>query len=63
MVKNEFFTDIGTELIFYPMLAQPVLRRDHRNWWRSANLRVGAAGARADGDAGLPLATSARASL
>jgi hypothetical protein len=38
MVKNGFFIGIGSELVHYPMLPQAVLRRDHSNWWRSANL-------------------------
>jgi hypothetical protein len=38
MVKNGFYMGIGGELVFYPMLPMPVLRRDHGNWWRSANL-------------------------
>jgi hypothetical protein len=38
MVKQGFYVGIGPELVFYPMLAQQVLRRDHPNWWRSANL-------------------------
>ena len=38
MVKHGFYVGIGPELVFYPMLAQQVLRRDHPNWWRSANL-------------------------
>jgi hypothetical protein len=38
MVKNGFFTGIGNELVYYPMLSPAVLRKDHSNWWRSANL-------------------------
>jgi hypothetical protein len=38
MVKNGFYLGIGSELVHYPMLSQAVLRRDHSNWWRSANL-------------------------
>jgi hypothetical protein len=38
MVKQGFYVGVGPELVFYPMPAQQVLRRDHTNWWRSANL-------------------------
>lgn len=38
MVKNGFFLGIGSELVYYPMLSPMVLRKDHSNWWRSANL-------------------------
>ena len=38
MVKNGFYLGIGGELVFYPMLTLDVLRKDHSNWWRSANL-------------------------
>ena len=38
MVKNGFFLGIGSELVYYPMLSPTVLRKDHSNWWRSANL-------------------------
>jgi hypothetical protein len=38
MVKGGFYMGIGSELVHYPMLSQPVLRKDHANWWRSANL-------------------------
>ncbi|MFZ4537372.1 hypothetical protein [Propionivibrio sp.] len=38
MVKNGFYIGIGDELVYYPMLSQAVLRKDHPNWWRSANL-------------------------
>lgn len=38
MVKNGFFAGIGEELVYYPMLSPVVLRKDHSNWWRSANL-------------------------
>jgi hypothetical protein len=38
MVKQGFYVGVGPELVFYPMPAQQVLRRDHANWWRSANL-------------------------
>jgi hypothetical protein len=38
MVKNGFFVGIGEEFIFYPMISQGALRKDHSNWWRSANI-------------------------
>lgn len=38
MVKQGFYMGIGPELLFYPMLDPATLRRDHPNWWRSANL-------------------------
>ena len=38
MVKNGFFIGIGDELVYYPMLSQAELKKDHHNWWRSANL-------------------------
>lgn len=38
MVKNGFYLGIGGELVYYPMLTMDVLRKDHSNWWRSANL-------------------------
>ncbi len=38
MVKNGFFAGIGNELVYYPMLSLAALRKDHSNWWRSANL-------------------------
>ncbi len=38
MVKDGFYVGIGTELVYYPMLAQSTLRRDHITWWRSANI-------------------------
>ena len=38
MVKNGFFAGIGEELVYYPMLSPATLRKDHSNWWRSANL-------------------------
>ncbi len=38
MVKNGFYMGIGPELVYYPMLAQAVLRKDYSNWWRSANM-------------------------
>ena len=38
MVKNGFFAGIGSELVYYPMLPHAVLKKDHSNWWRSANL-------------------------
>ena len=38
MVKNGFFMGIGEELVYYSMLSPAVLRKDHSNWWRSANL-------------------------
>ncbi|HAO34330.1 MAG TPA: hypothetical protein PLP22_04690 [Candidatus Competibacter sp.] len=38
MVKNGFYMGIGDELVYYPMLSPAALRKDHSNWWRSANL-------------------------
>jgi hypothetical protein len=38
MVKGGFYLGIGSEFVFYPMPSVAVLRRDHGNWWRSANL-------------------------
>ncbi|WP_313952497.1 hypothetical protein [Accumulibacter sp.] len=38
MVKDGFYLGIGEELVHYPMLTHEVLRKDHSNWWRSANL-------------------------
>jgi hypothetical protein len=38
MVKGGFYLGIGSEFVFYPMPSVAVLRRDHANWWRSANL-------------------------
>jgi hypothetical protein len=38
MVKGGFYLGIGSEFVFYPMPSVTVLRRDHGNWWRSANL-------------------------
>lgn len=38
MVDNGFYLGIGGEFVYYPMLSQEALRRDHPNWWRSANL-------------------------
>jgi hypothetical protein len=38
MVKDGFYMGIGSELVFYPMLPQAVLRKDYSSWWRSANL-------------------------
>ena len=36
--ESEALAKHRPELVFYPMPAQQVLRRDHPNWWRSANL-------------------------
>ena len=38
MVKGGFYVGIGSEFVYYPMPSQAVLRKDHSNWWRSANL-------------------------
>lgn len=38
MVKNGFFVGIGEDFVYYPMLSPAALRKDHSNWWRSANL-------------------------
>lgn len=38
MVKSGFYIGNGADLAFYPMLSHEDLRRDHNQWWRSANL-------------------------
>ncbi|MEF8723929.1 MAG: hypothetical protein ABTR92_06730 [Candidatus Accumulibacter phosphatis] len=38
MVKEGFYLGIGEQLVHYPMLSHEVLRKEHSNWWRSANL-------------------------
>jgi hypothetical protein len=36
-VDSGFYIGNSTDLRYYPMPSQDVLRRDHRLWWRSAN--------------------------
>lgn len=38
MVKGGFYVGNGTDLAYYPMPTLAELRRDHPQWWRSANL-------------------------
>lgn len=38
MVKTGFFVGNGPQLSYYPMLPPEVLRREHAQWWRLANL-------------------------
>jgi hypothetical protein len=38
MVKKGFYVGNGSDLAFYPMPSHEVLRREHANWWRLANL-------------------------
>jgi len=38
MVKRGFYIGNGSDLAFYPMPSHDVLRREHNQWWRSANL-------------------------
>jgi hypothetical protein len=38
MVKSGFYIGNGSDLALYPMPSHEVLRRDHNQWWRSANL-------------------------
>ena len=38
MVKGGFYVGLDADFVHYPMPSQAVLRKDHANWWRSANL-------------------------
>ena len=38
MVRSGFYMGNGEDLAFYPMPSHDVLRRQHHQWWRSANL-------------------------
>lgn len=38
MIKNGIYIGHGSDLVFYQMPTHATLRRDHGNWWRSANL-------------------------
>ena len=38
MIKSGIYMGNGPELAFYPIPTHDVLRREHNNWWRSANL-------------------------
>jgi hypothetical protein len=38
MIKSGVYMGNGPELAFYPIPTHDVLRREHNNWWRSANL-------------------------
>jgi hypothetical protein len=38
MVRNGFYVGIGSEFVYYPMVSQSTLHRDHSNWWRAANI-------------------------
>jgi hypothetical protein len=38
MLKNGLYIGNGLDLVLYRMPSHEVLRRDHNNWWRSANL-------------------------
>ena len=38
MIKSGFYMGNGEDLAFYPMPSHDVLRRQHHQWWRSANL-------------------------
>lgn len=38
MIKRGLYIGNGPDLAFYPMPAHDVLRREHNQWWRSANL-------------------------
>lgn len=38
MVKGGFYIGNGDDLAFYPFPSLETLRRDHYNWWHSANL-------------------------
>ena len=38
MIKSGIYMGNGPDLAFYPIPTHEVLRRDHNNWWRSANL-------------------------
>ncbi len=38
MIKSGVYMGSGEDLAFYPMPSHDVLRREHHQWWRSANL-------------------------
>ncbi len=38
MVKSGFYIGNGADLVLYPMPTHEALRREHNQWWRSANL-------------------------
>jgi len=38
MVKGGFYVGLDADFVHYPMPSQAALRKDHANWWRSANL-------------------------
>jgi len=38
MVKGGFYLGNGAEMAFYPMPAHRLLRDQHNQWWRSANI-------------------------
>ena len=37
-VKSGFYLGHGTDMLFYPMPSQEVLRAEHYTWWRSAQM-------------------------
>ena len=38
MIKSGLYAGNGADLAFYPMPTHEALRREHNQWWRSANL-------------------------